>query len=79
MNANDNHIEFGTLNRDGSISNIRALTRSQIAACPHFIMDPGHYKEDGTCLCFDKDEQERILAEKRLRREKFIKLHGRKS
>jgi len=42
-------------------------------------MDPGHYKEDGTCLCFDKDEQERILAEKRLRREKFIKLHGRKS
>lgn len=26
---------------------------SSVAACPHLILDAGHYREDGTCRCDD--------------------------
>lgn len=29
------------------------VAMSSIAACPHLIMEPGHYRVDGTCRCDD--------------------------
>ncbi len=53
----ENHkITFGTLEPDGTLSNVRLIKQSDIAKCPHFIMVPRHYREDGTCKCNDASE-----------------------
>jgi hypothetical protein len=56
-------ITFGTLNRDGSLSNVRELTREAIGACPHVILVGDHYREDGSCRCNDPVEQARMIRE----------------
>ena len=65
-------VEFGTLNRDGTVTNVRIIKQSDIRKCPSFIMVPEHYKADGTCLCFDKGEQDRIVKERLARRAKTL-------
>lgn len=62
-------ITFGTLHPDGNVSNVVLLKQSDIQKCPHLIMAPDHYKADGSCLCFDKAEQARLLEERKARRE----------
>jgi len=49
----DNNVTFGTLHEDGSFTDERVIKQSSIRACPHFIMVPEHYREDGTCRCDD--------------------------
>jgi hypothetical protein len=66
-----NGITFGTLNRDGKLTNVRVIKQSQVMNCPRFILVPEHYKKNGTCLCFDADEISRILAERQIRRVKY--------
>ena len=34
------------------------ITQAQIADCNHYIMDPRHYREDGTCYCDDPDNDD---------------------
>lgn len=34
-------------------TDIREIKDSDIAACPHYIMVPEHYRSDGTCYCND--------------------------
>ena len=63
-------ISFGTLNQDGTVTNVRVIKHSDITKCPRFILVPEHYKADGTCLCFDKLHQEKIRIERWHRREK---------
>jgi len=65
-------VEFGTLNRDGTVTNVRIIKQSDIMKCPLCIMVPEHYKADGTCLCFDKAEQSRIVKERLARRAKTL-------
>lgn len=64
-------ITFGTLNRDGTLTNVMVLKYANIMRCPRSIMVPEHYKADGTCLCKDPDEIARILAERQIRRMKY--------
>lgn len=52
--AADAEIEFGEIGPEG-YSNMRKIRQSDVAACPHFILVPEHYREDGTCLCDDPD------------------------
>jgi hypothetical protein len=66
-----NGITFGTLTRDGTLTNIRVINHSDIAGCPRSIMVPEHYKANGTCLCKDPDEIARILAERQIGRVKY--------
>lgn len=33
------------------------MKHSDIRACPFYILDPGHYREDGTCKCNDEWHQ----------------------
>jgi len=35
---------------------IFTLKQSDLMKCPHFIIAPEHYREDGTCKCNDKNE-----------------------
>lgn len=52
-------INFSTLNRDGTVTNERSIKRSMIMACPHFILAPEHYRDDGTCRC-DEERAQRL-------------------
>jgi hypothetical protein len=47
---------FGTLNKDGTLSDVRVIQSSAIAKCPHCIFVPRHYREDGTCKCDDPND-----------------------
>jgi len=51
----DHKVKFGTLNSDGTLTNQRSIRQSDIAACPHTIFEPDHYREDSTCRCDDPD------------------------
>lgn len=42
---------FGVLHPDGSVTRVREIRQSDIAACPHFILVAEHYREDGSCRC----------------------------
>lgn len=53
----ENRITFGTLGPDG-LSDVREIKQSDIAACPHFIFDATHYRDDGTCRCNDETHTE---------------------
>jgi hypothetical protein len=45
--------------------NMRAYSMKQgaIRSCPFVIIDPSHYRADGTCKCNDPAEQERMIRE----------------
>ena len=51
-------VKFATLNPDGSLTNEREISQSQIMQCEHFILVPEHYREDGSCRCNDPDHVE---------------------
>ena len=46
-----NEITFGTLHPTGELTSVRVIKRSDIMACPTFILVPEHYRDDGSCLC----------------------------
>ncbi len=55
----ENHnIMFDTLTPDGNLVNVRLIKQSDIQRCPHYIMVPTHYRDDGTCRCNDKEHTE---------------------
>jgi len=51
-------VEFCTLQPDGTVSDVRTIKQSSIAACPFVIMVPEHYRSDGTCRCDDYSHHE---------------------
>lgn len=50
--------EFGDLHPDGSFTNARTIKQSDLAACPHLILVPEHYRADGSCRCDDPTHAE---------------------
>jgi hypothetical protein len=52
--------EFGELKSDGSYRHIKTIDQASIAACPHFIMVPEHYREDESCRCDDESHSEMV-------------------
>jgi hypothetical protein len=54
---------------DGSPDTTRELLRvaemrqADMLACPHVIIDPAHYRSDGSCRCNDPTEQARLISE----------------
>ena len=51
-------VTFGTLTPEGALINVRLIKQSDICRCPHYIVVPGHYRDDGTCRCDDKAHTE---------------------
>lgn len=37
---------------------VTVLKQSAIAACPHVIFEPSHYRTDGSCRCTDSSHKE---------------------
>lgn len=54
-------IKFGKLDEDGRLIQERTLKQSDIMACPHIIMVPEHYREDGSCRCDDINHSEMVM------------------
>lgn len=44
--------------KDGKLveTEVRDIDQRDLMACPHFILMPRHYREDGTCRCNDSDD-----------------------
>lgn len=53
-------IRFATLHPDGTLSDERELDQAAVAACPHFILTPEHYRPDGSCRCNDPEHREML-------------------
>lgn len=49
---------FGTLNPDGSFTNVREIKQSDLMKCPFMILMADHYRNDGTCKCNDPEHRE---------------------
>lgn len=56
-------VTFEEMGRDGELRNVRVIKRSDIGACPHIIMVPSHYRDDGSCKCDDPAEQAMMIRE----------------
>ena len=63
MTDKGHEIQFGTLHPDGSLTNARLIKQSDISRCPHVIMVPSHYRDDGSCKCDDPEEQAMMIRE----------------
>ena len=59
----EREVQFGTLQKDGTLTNVRTITQSSILKCPHCIMVLSHYREDGSCKCNDPEEQKMMIKE----------------
>lgn len=40
---------------------IRYIRQSDMQRCPHVIIDPSHYRNDGTCKCDDPEHREMMI------------------
>lgn len=49
----DHRVTFGTLTPDGKLADVRRIRQSDMLKCPHCIILPEHYRDDGTCRCND--------------------------
>lgn len=58
MTERKDSIEFGTLSEEGGYEHTRTLSKATILECPHLILVPEHYREDGTCRCTDPTHTE---------------------
>lgn len=55
-------ITFGTWTPEG-LTNVRVIKQADIGKCPHLIMVPNHYRENGTCKCDDPAEQAMMIRD----------------
>lgn len=57
-------VEVG-LGADGRpvVKSRRFIRQSDVMRCPFCILDPSHYREDGSCKCDDPEERKRMIRE----------------
>jgi len=70
----DRHVVFYEMDMDGTVAEVAVLRREDMLACPFCIIDPSHYRADGSCRCNDPQEQERMIREWDYTREDFEKV-----
>ena len=70
----EHEVKFVTLHPDGTLTNVRLIKQSDIGKCPHFILVPEHYRENGSCKCDDLEEQSMMIKEWGYRKRDFRKL-----
>lgn len=68
----EHKIMFGTLQQDGTVTNIKMIPQRIFANCPFYIMALENYNPDGTCKC--SDPIHRITTMKRwgYRKQQFV-------
>ena len=57
----ENLITFGTLQSDGTLTNVKMIPQSQFLNCPFCIMVPEHFREDGSCKCNDPEHRKYMM------------------
>lgn len=70
----DNIIQYGTLNKDGALTNARTMKQSTIGNCPFYIFLPDHYREDGTCKCSNAKHRKMMIKEWDYSKANFINI-----
>ena len=61
MENQKHKITFGTLNPDGTLSNVRLIKQADIGKCPFFIFAPEHYRKDGSCKCNNAEHRAMMI------------------
>ena len=56
-------IQFGALQTDGTVTNVRVMKQADIGNCPFYIFMPSHYREDGTCKCNNAEHRAMMIKE----------------
>lgn len=56
-------VQFCTIGSDGVVTDTRSIARSSILACPYWIMESSHYRDDGSCKCDDAEERRMMIRE----------------
>ena len=56
-------VRFGTLNPDGTETNVREISQQTIMKCPYVILVPDHYRADGSCKCSNAKERKMMIKE----------------
>lgn len=51
------NVTFATLGPEG-LQTVRVLPLEAVMRCPHVILLPSHYREDGSCRCNEPDYPE---------------------
>ena len=64
-------IEFGTLNPDGNLTNVRNIRHTDVRKCRFFILVHDHYREDGSCKCNDPEHRAMMIREWEYTEEQF--------
>lgn len=59
----NNTIEFGTLQKDRTVTDKRYLKQSAVGNCPFYIFLPEHYREDGSCKCSNAEHRKMMIKE----------------
>jgi hypothetical protein len=59
----ETNVQFGTLQSDGGLTNVRSIRHSDIKKCQFFILVPDHYREDGSCKCDDAEHRKMMIRE----------------
>ncbi|MFA5409978.1 MAG: hypothetical protein WC343_14490 [Bacilli bacterium] len=59
----EHKIEFGTLNPDGTLTNITLIKQSDIGKCKFFILTPEHYRPDGSCKCSNAEHRAMMVKQ----------------
>ncbi len=70
----EHKITFGTLELDGTLSNIRMIKQSDIGKCPFRIFVPEHYRADGTCKCSNARHQAMMIREWGYKKNHFVNI-----
>lgn len=52
----EHEVQFGTLQANGQVTDVRTIKQSDIMRCPHFILAPEHFRDDGSCKCNEPDD-----------------------
>lgn len=46
-------VRFSSMSKEGVETDVKYIKRSDMLKCPHCIMMPEHYRNDGSCKCND--------------------------
>jgi len=44
------------LDANGHVIDVKTISQADLLKCPHCILVPEHYRDDGTCKCDDAGE-----------------------
>jgi hypothetical protein len=69
--SKEHEVEFGTIQEDGQLVNVRWIRYADMGRCKFTIMMPDHYRVDGSCKCDDLEHRQLMIEEWGYKRSDF--------